>query len=801
MGRMALLPLMAVWWVGCSTVGPDSATDSSERDTDSGPGASADTDSGTATDGGPDYTVAGLDARPPQGPCVAPQAPVDAVDVPMDFEPMFVGLELRDTTMIVQHPVDDERFYIVRQGQWDFDATDGSVSVITRDGSGWQIEPILHLDPLVETAVPGSPGLQRIWEGGVLGLAIHPQFASGSPYLYVSYTRAYSGADPEMLLEEAVVRITVDASDQLVPGSVQDVIVLPQPDLNHQGGHLMFGQDGMLYIGFGDGGDDPALVARALAQDASNLYGSIARIDVDVGVPYGIPADNPFVGNSEGWLEEIYATGFRNPWKFDQRPSDGAIWVGDVGLNDWEEIDVLVAGGNYGWPAMHGPVCSNGPCDGTYVDPLLAVRHQANGGDFRALIGGAFWDSATEPAWIGRWFFANQSDPAAFYMLDDQTVTPPVPVLLDSGRFGRFFGVISLRDGRLVALAEQPQRVVPGEAPTPTAPFPQTLAETGCFDAVTLEPVPGLLPFSVNMELWSDGASKRRWMVVPDGQALAYDAHGDLAFPPGSLLFKEFALAGRRLETRMLVHHEDGWWQGYTYRFDEVGTQARLLPGQVVEDVAGVPWLYPSRAQCAGCHQPDAGHALGPDLRQLDSFVDYPGGRRAHQLVTLDAIGILDGLPFDPAVTRGFPTLDDASTPPSTRARAYLHANCSHCHHPNGFSPQGLDLRARNDLPQTYTCGLLPRGSLLGLDQAALIWPGDPERSVVYLRTESTDPTLRMPQLGSSVPHPQWLAVGAAWIEDVTADCRGADADGDGVLDTEDACPLDPDGHLIEDCP
>lgn len=198
-------------------------------------------------------------------------------------------------------------------------------------------------------------------EEGLLGLAFHPNFATNG-YFYVNYT----ASNPRRTV---VARYRVSANPNRADANSEFVLLtVNQPYENHNGGQLAFGPDGYLYIGMGDGGSggDP----QNNGQDRRGLLGDMLRIDVDNpagGLNYGIPPDNPFVGNTSGYREEIYAYGFRNPWRFSFDFVTGWLWVGDVGQGSREEIDIVEKGLNYGWRIMEGKICyspSSG-CDQT----------------------------------------------------------------------------------------------------------------------------------------------------------------------------------------------------------------------------------------------------------------------------------------------------------------------------------------------------------------------------------------------------------------------------------------------------
>lgn len=189
-------------------------------------------------------------------------------------------------------------------------------------------------------------------EKGLLGLAFHPDYKNNG-YFYVNYTRG----NP---LETVIARYKVSASDPDVADPASELILLKyrQPYENHNGGKVAFGNDGFLYIAVGDGGSggDPG----NRAQNKKELLGKILRIDVNKptgNLPYGIPADNPFRGNTDGFREEIYSYGMRNPWRFSFDKPSGALWAGDVGQNKIEEVDVIEKGGNYGWNVMEADEC------------------------------------------------------------------------------------------------------------------------------------------------------------------------------------------------------------------------------------------------------------------------------------------------------------------------------------------------------------------------------------------------------------------------------------------------------------
>lgn len=239
-------------------------------------------------------------------------------------------------------------------------------------------------------------------EQGLLGLAFHPDYESNG-YFYVNYTAAGSG-------DTIISRFSVsdENPDQADPASEVEILSYAQPFSNHNGGHLAFGPDGYLYIGAGDGGDagDP----NNNAQDRTTLLGSVLRIDVDNpddGNQYGIPADNPFAGNDQGYREEIFAYGLRNPWRFSFDPESGNLWAGDVGQSNREEIHIIENGLNYGWNIIEGSLCFEPAtnCDKSGLElPVFEYPHTSGNG---SITGGYVYRGPSLPEMDGYYIYAD----------------------------------------------------------------------------------------------------------------------------------------------------------------------------------------------------------------------------------------------------------------------------------------------------------------------------------------------------------------------------------------------------------
>jgi glucose/arabinose dehydrogenase len=249
-------------------------------------------------------------------------------------------------------------------------------------------EPFLDISDRV-----GSAGSEQ----GLLGIAFHPNYASIG-FFYVDYT----GQDGNIVISRFHVSANPDQADR---ASEKVILRIEHPFRNHNGGQLAFGPDGYLYIGVGDGGSegDP----RLYGQNMNVLLAKILRIDVDHGDPYSIPPDNPFVkggGRPEAWL-----TGLRNPWRFSFDSQTGDLFIGDVGQDNWEEVDFLPAGSkggeNYGWSFREGfhPYKGNPPANLKLVDPVTEYGHDQG----CAIIGGYIYRGKTLPEWDGIYFFGD----------------------------------------------------------------------------------------------------------------------------------------------------------------------------------------------------------------------------------------------------------------------------------------------------------------------------------------------------------------------------------------------------------
>jgi glucose/arabinose dehydrogenase len=326
----------------------------------------------------------------PDAPAVHLELVTGGLTSPLDFQ------SARDGT---------NRFFIVEQG--------GTIRTIK--GKKLLAAPFLNISSII---VSGG-------ETGLLGLAFHPSYKTNGRF-FLNYTRRVNGQLQSVIAEYHVSSTDPNLAD---PNSGKVLLTYDQPFDNHKGGQLAFGPDGDLYIGTGDGGSggDP----QGNGQKLSTLLGKMLRIDINSGSPYVIPSDNPFVGVS-GARGEIWAFGFRNPWKFSFDTQKGKrLFVGDVGQGNWEEVDIVTKGGNFGWNIMEGNHCYPPGASCTPVGiPAIAEYSHSEG---IAIIGGYVYRAAGIPALKGLYVFGDFGSGQMWTLQETQPGTWVRSALLSTG--------------------------------------------------------------------------------------------------------------------------------------------------------------------------------------------------------------------------------------------------------------------------------------------------------------------------------------------------------------------------------
>lgn len=611
-------------------------------------------------------------------------------------------------------------------------------------------------------------------EGGLLGLAFHPNWPAVKEF-YGYYTTSEGGS-----LRSIVSRFVVN-SDASLPANITEQILLTvnQVTLLHNGGDIHFGPDNMLYIGLGDGGG--LTQDNNGSQETNNFLGSMLRIDVlGVGFPspgYNIPSGNPFAanakcsaGNNASSCPEVYAWGFRNPWRWSFDSSNGDLWLADVGKAYWEEVNKVQVGGNYGWRCREGAHdWLPGGCNDTYLDPLY--EHDHSDGNI-SITGGYVYRGSKISALSGRYIFSDFNSGRIWSLPNSGGAST---VLIDSTYSISSFGegsngdlyIVDYAAGRFYELTSGG-----GGTTTVTDPVPASLVDTGCVNPSNpTQPSSGMVPYQPAAPFWSDNAVKNRWVGLPNGSSITASADGNWSFPVGTVLMKNFELNNALIETRLFMRHPDGEWAGYTYEWNAAQTQALRIDSSKMRSIGSQTWIYPSQTDCLTCHTAASGRVLGLETAQLNSDFTYPStGITDNQVEVFNHIGMFaNDLPEPVSGLSSLVDPLDTSNNLSERARSYLHTNCAQCHQPGGATGAGIDLRYSTSLSGTAACNTAPQGGDLGIANASILAPGSASRSVLVARMNRRDSNA-MPPLGSTVVDASGVTLISQWINGL-ADC------------------------------
>jgi uncharacterized repeat protein (TIGR03806 family) len=683
----------------------------------------------------------GLIERESNTECLAPDRPASTLGN-YAFQPVAMPTGINNPIYLAQAPRIDDRYYILE-----------------RPG---RVKTFVMGDAAVTQAVDFSSQVTTSGEGGALSMAFHPNF-SANRYVYIFLTarrEVYGVTANSVSMISVVRRYTVSPDGTRFTNPFDILAPLDSADerfnhnrTNHKGGWIGFSPvDGYLYIVTGDKGESSGSVPLANnffnpAQDATSLHGKVLRIDVDGGTPYSIPSDNPYANG--GGAQEIFASGFRNPWRASFDRLTGDLWVADVGENTREEINQVELGGNYGWPFREGNLdrC-NGCSRGAQSLPPLVDLPRADG--WIAVIGGYVYRGDAIPELQGRYIFADFSR-SGFSTL---SFAGNIWQVQSWGGFNRLTRISA-------ATAEE---------------FPATLSATGCFDTADIHtPAAAVVPYDLNSPLWSDGADKKRYFALPDESHITIEPNGQWAFPVGSVLIKTFLLNDMPIETRLLVRHDDGDWGGYSYEWNDAGTDAYLLASGKTKTVGNQIWRYPSRAQCMSCHTASNGNiaaerVLGLETAQINRDFIYPGNLIANQIQTLASVGYFTTDPGSHAALAQMPSPQNSAAPLENRARAYLHTNCANCHQPNGTGRGDMDFRYSVNWTEGGYCDITPGFGSFNIADAGLLKPGAAAQSIIPLRMQLRD-AHRMPPLGVTIVDAQGVNVVQTWINSLQA-CR-----------------------------
>tara|TARA_R110002049_G_scaffold4601_6_gene32837 strand:+ start:5756 stop:9472 length:3717 start_codon:yes stop_codon:yes gene_type:complete len=486
------------------------------------------------------------------------------------------------------------------------------------------------------------------------GIVFHHDYPS-TPLCYIAYR--LSAKDPN---GTRLSRFRVNVSDSPTIDASSETVLATWEAGGHGGGSLHFGPDGYLYVSVGDGQPPNPPDPDDTGQDLSDLESSVLRIDVDQtqdGLPYAIPPDNPFV-DIPGARGEIWAYGFRNPWKMSFHPSDGTLWAGDVGWEMMEMVYRVDRGGNYGWSLMEGSQVVKSNADTPLVPitpPVVEHTHL----EARSVTGGYFYGSDRLPELADTYIYGDyitgkvwglRHDGEKMTWHDELADTPYQIICFARDHDDEVF-LVSY-DGTIHRLVESPPDDSSGD-------FPRLLSETGLFTSVADQtPATGVLPYEINGHHWADGTVSQQWLALPDDSQLSLVTRlkdenglnltqfgvnlGQFSFPHNAVLAKTVSYQAdatdpgsmRRLETQVLHRNGDAW-NAYNYVWNEDQSDAVLQDNVASDQVLTIrdprqpegrrrqTWHHASRDECLLCHIWKSGtvHGFVPeqlDLEQLD---------------------------------------------------------------------------------------------------------------------------------------------------------------------------------------
>ena len=627
---------------------------------------------------------------------------------------------------------------------------------------------------------------------------------------------------------------------------------LAEQNTVHTLGDAKFGPDGYLYLSFGDEGEQDSNY-RNTQTITKDQFSSILRIDVNPAsvnpkpnphyaiaagplngsnspnTPFTdaatqepnfrIPADNPHVlpakgGTWDGFYngtdhaavaatvrDEIWATGFRNPFKFHLDADAGGTFafVGDNGRYDWEEFNLVRKGDNAGWAHFEGP--SFNPPIG-YTPPLpaphdLALHSYPHANGNGSAIGGLLYHGSTHPELTGRFVCGDFNSGRIWSISTDGTSVVELTALRQaSERIVDFeldpqTGDVFVLENNTWSGGAAPRVLRITRQQAQPENYPPVLSDLGVFaDLTDLAPNPGVVAYQPNLAFWSDGALKRRWFAIANtSDTIGWSAEGNWSFPTGMVWVKHFdfdlnrsqpGTQIKRLETRVLVRNAAGSY-GVSYRWNEAGTEATLVANQGDDftisytDAAGAPasldWHIPARSECATCHTATGGHALSMNTRQLNLSQSI-AGQSGNLLELLSTAGYLTDFSGNAASLPRHYRPGESSIDLEARVRSYLAVNCAYCHQAGGNAPPSWDGRAQLPIAATGILYGAPVGEGSPDPADHLIRSGSRDHSAIWNRINAREAVnvsyngyTQMPPLGTNAFDPDAIALLGAWID------------------------------------
>lgn len=643
--------------------------------------------------------------------------------------------------------------------------------VLQLDGKLFVVDPEKNVAPeLVHDARAEIENHDRSY-----GLTFHPDYSSNRK-IYLSYV--VKGQLPD---GTHVSEFLVKGDDTRRIDSSTERLIITWPSGGHNGACLKFGPDGYLYITAGDGtGPFPPDTANA-GQNLADLRSTIMRIDVDRPShekSYSIPEDNPFLDVPDA-RPEVWAFGFRNPWKISFDPHTGELWCGDVGWELWELVFNVKRAGNYGWSIKEGsqPIRTDlkqGP--GPITPPVVQHPHT----EAASITGGYIYRGDLYPELNGRYIYGDYVTGKIWALKREGQLNDVTEELGDTSLAIITFGLDAKGELIVVDYAGGLYRLVPNKREDTSQQFPRLLSQTGLFKKVAprLKNAPGVYSYNLAAQMWQDGATAEYVIGLPyETSIVAPRQHHQWRYPEGTVFAKTISrevvendqIEQRKIETQLL-HYDGTEWRPYTYLWNADQADAELVSanGNNIKltvpsinsagDTEQINWRVASRSECMTCHSKTAGFVVGFDLPnlQIETAPDH------NQLDEFIALKLFEK--EFPSHWRRIKYTQSEHDNLEQAARSYLAINCAHCHRRGGGGTAHIELPISHQLDQTRAIDAAPTQGSFGIGNARIIAPGDPSRSVLFYRM-ATVGRGHMPHLGANEVDQQGLRLIADWIE------------------------------------
>lgn len=642
----------------------------------------------------------------------------------------------------------------------------GTSLATTSDGKVYFAEQTGHIRIVENGVVRERPLLdlsERVdtyWEAGLIGFQFDPEYPV-KPYLFVVYVAK------EPFMHHVISRFTVSGGSANLTSEKILLVGDDQATLGgrvrgaHQGGPIRFGPDGKLYIGIGEQTEDAA------SQSMETLQGKILRLNPDG----SIPEDNPFYDSLQGKYRAIYALGIRNPFGLAFQSGTGRLFEADIGKSSFDEINEIKSGNNYGWPLAEGVSENPG-----FTNPIHAYPPAIG----RSICGSAFYpENGNFPEqwrgklffadWAARWVKAIDVDNPEIVLDFGSDFSNPVAIevsadgslwVLNRGTRWRDGKVFQNNSGSLTRISYVGGDYTESEADS----FPQSLSEAGVLGQTDpFRPTQQFVRFEMAQPIWRPGVKVASWLKMPRGGKIVRAPDSDWVFPAGTQIVQHFEnLAGNSYETHLYQSNGDGTFKASAYRWNSESKDANII-GQ--SEFLPVPWdstnMWLSPGPVAKLDPKTAIFGFQPQFntRQLNV---------GNQLSDWNKRGWFESRlkTRELAAFPKLPSVHDESIEAIDRIRSYLDVNCASCHKPGGASRGYFDARIQTPFEEQALLSDQLMAGDLGVAGAKLVTPGEPAKSILYMRLARKD-GFRMPPGFVSEEDPPILPLLEQWIREL----------------------------------